>query len=47
MSQGQFLYKQREEDLYFEDINEIIPNEKKDRFFSVKEVEVYKLTFNN
>ena len=47
MSQGQFLYKENPGDTYFEGINEIIPNENKDRFFNVKEVEVYKLTFNN
>ena len=42
-TKGEFLF--RNEETYFEDFNEIIPHENKDRFFNVKEVEVYKITF--
>ena len=42
MSQGYFLYSTT---LYFEKFNEIIPNEKKDRFFDVDEVEIYNIIF--
>ena len=44
MENGKFLY--RETDIYFENINEIIPHEKKDRIFNVEEAEIYKITFN-
>ena len=30
----------------FLNANEIIPNENEDKYFSVKEVEVYKISFN-
>jgi len=40
MTQGEFLYHN---DIYFENFNEIIHNNKKDRFFNVEEVEVYKI----
>ena len=39
MTQGEFLYY----NYYFEDIYEIIPHEKNDRFFDVEEVEIYKI----
>ena len=45
MSQGEFLYKTKEKDIFFENFNEIIPNNGKDRFFDVEEVEVYKILF--
>ena len=44
MTKGEFLF--RNDETYFEDFNEIIPHENKDRFFNVKEVEVYKITFD-
>jgi len=31
--------------MYFENYDEIIPNEKKDRLFDVKEVEIYQINF--
>ena len=39
MTQGEFLYSGD----YFKEYHEIIPNEKKNRFFDVEEVEVYKI----
>ena len=42
MSQGNFLF----DDNYFENFTDIIPNEKKEKFFDLEEVEVYKLIFN-
>ena len=42
MSQGFFLYSTT---LYFENFNEIIPNEGKDRYFDVEEVEIYNILF--
>ena len=44
MNNGKFLY--RETEIYFENINEIIPHEKKDKIFNVEEAEIYKITFN-
>ena len=43
MTQGEFLYN----DIYFENFNEIIPNENKNRFFNVDEVEIYKITITH
>ena len=43
MSQGEFLYYK--EKSYFNDFNEIIPNDNKERFFDVDEVEIYKIIF--
>ena len=43
MSQGEFLYFSDINKIYFENFNEIIPNDKKNRFFDVEEVEVYKI----
>ena len=43
MSQGEFMYYK---DTTFIDFNNIIKNERKDRFFDVQEIEVYKLIFN-
>ena len=43
MSQGEFLYTSSP---YYNDYNEIIPNEKKNRYFEVEEIEVYKIIFN-
>ncbi len=42
MSQGEFCYY-NEDDNYFNNFEEIIPNEKKDKFFDLDEVEVYKI----
>ena len=42
LTQGTFYYKDKEE-MSFENYNEIIPNEKKDREFKVKEIEIYKI----
>ena len=42
MSQGYFLYSTT---LYYENFNEIIPNDAKDRFFDVSEVEIYNILF--
>lgn len=42
MSQGYFLYSTT---LYFENFNAILPNEGRDRFFDVDEVEIYKIVF--
>ena len=44
MNQGKFLYY--EKDIHFEDFNSIIPNEGKDKYFEIEEVEVYKIIFN-
>ena len=43
MSQGEFQYTSSP---YYNDYNEIIPNEKKNRYFEVEEVEVYRIIFN-
>ena len=43
MTQGEFIYNVF--DIKFESFNEIIPHEKKSRFFNVDEVEVYKMIF--
>ena len=43
MSQGRFAYKFNETELIFQDFNEIIPNERKSKFFDVEEVEIYKI----
>ena len=43
MTQGEFLYYSDINDIYFENFNKIIPNDKKNRFFDVEEVEVYKI----
>ena len=40
MSQGDYQYSNSN---YFENYNDIIPNEKKNRSFDVEEVEVYKI----
>ena len=45
MSQGEFLYKTKDSDIYFKDINTIIPHKKENRYFDVEEVEVYKIIF--
>ena len=45
MSQGEFLYYSKDRTI-FNDFNKIIPNEGKDRFFDVEEVEVYKIVIN-
>ena len=45
MNNGKFLYRIGD-DIYFENINDIIPNDKKDRNFKVEEVEIYKISFN-
>ena len=42
MSQGYFYYSKS---LYFENFNEIIPNDGKDKFFDVEEVEIYNILF--
>ena len=44
LSQGCFDYKNNSS-ICFENYNEIIPNEKKDRLFDVKEVEIYQINF--
>jgi hypothetical protein len=44
MTQGEFLYKVNENEIHFEDFNSIISNDKKNRFFDVEEVEVFKIT---
>ena len=38
-------YKVRN-DIYINNFNEIIPNEGRDRFFDVEEVEIFKIEFN-
>lgn len=43
MSQGEFLYG----GTYFNNFSEIIKNDKRDRFFDVLEVEVYKIEYTN
>ena len=45
MSQGRFAYKSDEKDHHFKDINEIIPNERENKFFDVEEVDLYKIIF--
>ena len=42
MSQAYFLYSTT---LYFENFNAILPNDGRDRFFDVDEVEIYKIVF--
>ena len=44
MSQGEFRYK--ENDIYFNNFNEIISNDKDNKFFDLDEVEIYKI-YNN
>ena len=44
MSQVKFFYKSTEKSS-FENYNDIIPNEGKDRFIDVEEVEIYKIIF--
>ena len=44
LSQGYYFYKNKEE-MCFENYYEIIPNEKKNRLFDVKEVEIYQINF--
>jgi len=44
MSQGEFIYS-REGWEFYGNINDIIPNEGKSRYFDVEEVEIYKLLF--
>ena len=41
MSQGNFIFDEN----YYENFASIIPNEKKERFFDLEEVEIYKITF--
>ena len=43
LTQGIFYYKENENDQCFENYNEIIPNDKKNTYFDVKEVEIYKI----
>ena len=43
MNQVEFLYKLDDKDICFHNFNKIIPNEGKDRFFDVEEVEVFTL----
>jgi len=43
LTQGKFVYKENENDQSFENFNEIIPNDKKNTYFDVKEVEIYKI----
>ena len=43
LTQGKFYYKENENEQSFENYNEIIPNDKKDTYFDVKEVEIYKI----
>jgi len=45
MNNGRFVYKRN--DTFFENINDIIPNEKKDRYFNIEEVEIYKISFDD
>ena len=45
LSQGYFHYQNRE-DMCFENFNSIIPNNNCERFFDVKEVEIYKIYKN-
>jgi len=44
LSQGYFYYHDNNS-MCFENYDEIIPNEKKDRLFDVKEVEIYQINF--
>ena len=43
MTQGEFRIRN---DTYIDNYNEIIPNEGKDKFFDIEEVEVFKVEFN-
>ena len=43
LTQGKFFYKEDENSQCYENFNEIIPNDKKDTYFDVKEVEIYKI----
>ena len=45
MTQGEFAYSRSGFEFYG-NINDIIPNEGKSRFFDVEEVEIYKLNFD-
>ena len=42
LSQGYYYYKNKNEE-YFENYDELIPNDKKNSFFDVNEVEIYKI----
>ena len=42
LSQGYYYYRNKNEE-YFENYDELIPNDKKEVFFDVKEVEIYKI----
>jgi len=42
LTQGKFLYRSKDNE-YYDNYNEIIPNEKKNMYFDVKEVEIYKI----
>ena len=46
ISEGQMIYKKSKKDIYFNDLYEIIPNDKKDTFFDAEEVEFYKIELN-
>ena len=43
LTQGKFYYKEDENSQCYENFNEIIPNDKKETYFDVKEVEIYKI----
>ena len=43
MTQGEYQVRN---DIYINNFNEIIPNEGKNRFFDVEEVEVFKIELN-
>ena len=43
LTQGKFYYFENENRQSYENFNEIIPNDKKDTYFDVKEVEIYKI----
>ena len=45
MSQGEFVFSRTDYEFYG-NINDIIPNEGKNRFFEVEEVEIFKLNFD-
>ena len=42
LTQGKFLYRSKDNE-YYDNYNEIIPNEKKNMYFDIKEVEIYKI----
>ena len=42
LTQGYFFYKNNNDES-FENYSEIIPNDKKDTYFDVQEVEIYKI----